>query len=590
MDKSHKKQKIHKSINYKKFVNPLLTNIEEYNRAMNLIPKELDKNNEMRDLEEKLFDIYEEIKMATNEYCEKLRQISKELNPNEKNNEGKIQKVIYDILIYSIEELEIAMKSFKKKKRQNYKKFDENKIKQFEDFNKELVNNIELFDSKRKEYIEEMKKYEAYLINKELGSQDNIENDNNKKENKKKDKNKDKNTLNDNHDKVYEKQETYIEHKNKLRDFFKKAFDDINSERMLVYQSFSRNCIIFHQVINEGLKNIDKIIQNEESFIKNDINNSSDDLIDVESMINNLMKDEFYSFKFLSIDKNKLRKISIEDDPTNKKKKKDKKDKKEILNVDNLLQNINDDNIISLISNIRNHNIKLNKDNMDKIKIFEERKVIESIIDLIISEPDKYDDNNKNKLMTLLDSSVENHYSFMKYLNNYRTNGLFELKKPTIIILCDLFNYIVEKAAQNNDYKMVQYTFILSLTYFHYDDKNSENTDDNCNKIYMSKYLKNSKPFHDKNFWVNYFQSLVFDEEEKIIKRNEGPISEKKKSVIAYTTVFTLIKNMADYDLDFNFIYEIIQEIFTRYKFKDTKKSALVNYLMSEIEQNSKKK
>ena len=589
MDKSHKKQKIHKSINYKKFVNPLLTNIEEYNRAMNLIPKELDKNNEMRDLEEKLFDIYEEIKMATNEYCEKLRQISKELNPNEKNNEGKIQKVIYDILIYSIEELEIDIKSFKKKKSQNYKKFDEYNI-QFEDFNKELVNNIELFDSKRKEYIEEMKKYEAYLINKELGSQDNIENDNNKKENKKKDKNKDKNTLNDNHDKVYEKQETYIEHKNKLRDFFKKAFDDINSERMLVYQSFSRNCIIFHQVINEGLKNIDKIIQNEESFIKNDINNSSDDLIDVESMINNLMKDEFYSFKFLSIDKNKLRKISIEDDPTNKKKKKDKKDKKEILNVDNLLQNINDDNIISLISNIRNHNIKLNKDNMDKIKIFEERKVIESIIDLIISEPDKYDDNNKNKLMTLLDSSVENHYSFMKYLNNYRTNGLFELKKPTIIILCDLFNYIVEKAAQNNDYKMVQYTFILSLTYCHYDDKNSENTDDNCNKIYMSKYLKNSKPFHDKNFWVNYFQSLVFDEEEKIIKRNEGPISEKKKSVIAYTTVFTLIKNMADYDLDFNFIYEIIQEIFTRYKFKDSEKSALVNYLMSEIEQNSKKK
>ena len=589
MDKSHKKQNIHKSINYKKFVNLLLTNIEEYNRAMNLIPKELDKNNEMRDLEVKLFDIYEEIKMATNEYCEKLRQISKELNPNEKNNEGKIQKVIYDILIYSIEELEIAMKSFKKKKSQNYKKFDEYNI-QFEDFNKELVNNIELFDSKRKEYIEEMKKYEAYLINKELGSQDNIENDNNKKENKKKDKNKDKNTLNDNHDKVYEKQETYIEHKNKLRDFFKKAFDDINSERMLVYQSFSRNCIIFHQVINEGLKNIDKIIQNEESFIKNDINNSSDDLIDVESMINNLMKDEFYSFKFLSIDKNKLRKISIEDDPTNKKKKKDKKDKKEILNVDNLLQNINDDNIISLISNIRNHNIKLNKDNMDKIKIFEERKVIESIIDLIISEPDKYDNNNKNKLMTLLDSSVENHYSFMKYLNNYRTNGLFELKKPTIIILCDLFNYIVEKAAQNNDYKMVQYTFILSLTYFHYDDKNSENTDDNCNKIYMSKYLKNSKPFHDKNFWVNYFQSLVFDEEEKIIKRNEGPISEKKKSVIAYTTVFTLIKNMADYDLDFNFIYEIIQEIFTRYKFKDSEKSALVNYLMSEIEQNSKKK
>ena len=106
----------------------------------------------------------------------------------------------------------------------------------------------------------------------------------------------------------------------------------------------------------------------------------------------------------------------------------------------------------------------------------------------------------------------------------------------------------------------------------------------------MSKYLKDSKPLHEKNFWTNYFQSLVIDEEEKIVQRNKNKIDDKKKALIIYSNVFTLVKNMIDYDLDFDFINEILQEIVSKNTFTDNEKSELVNYLMSEIQQKNQNK
>ena len=594
MDKSHKKLKTCKTLNNKKYINPSLNNIEEYNKAMNLIPIEIEKNSNIKEFETKICEIYESIKNVTNDYCEKIKQISKELHPNDKVYEGKIQKVIYDILSNTVDELIKAIKTFNDNKNKIFKMLDE-KCVQTEIFSKEFANKLESFDLKKKDYLEEMKKYEAYLIKEELGLLDNIENDKNNKDNKKKGKNKDKNNmLNDNHKEAYNKQELYIESEKDLRTNLKNIIININSERALIYQALTHNCKIFHQVINEGIKNMHKSVINGEVFINNEINKYND-LIDEELLINKIVKDELYSFKFLSIDKNKLSKLNNEEDSSNKKKKKDKKDKKdknEKINIDNLLLDLNDDNIINLLYKIKTNNVKLNKENTDKVRLFEDKKAIESIVDLILNEPEKYDDDNKKRLISLLSSNVENHYSFMRYLNNYRTNGLFELKKLTITILCDLFTIIVEKALKDNNYKMIQYAFILSLTYCHKEEntiKNNENTNIEDNKIYMSKYLRHAKPFHEVNFWTNYFYSLVIDEEENIAQRNNNQVDEKKRSVFIYTTSFTLIKNMIDYDLDFNFINEILQEIFNKYKFNDTEKSELVNYLMGEIQQNAKK-
>lgn len=595
MDKPHKKQKHHKTINYKKYINPSFTNFEEYNKAMDIIPKELEKNNEFRDFEEKIHDIYVELRNATNEYCEKIRLISKELNPEDIGYSGKLQKALLDLITISIEELENAIRKFKKDKSKNYKMFDQYTIS-LEDFSKNIVSHIEPFILTRKDYLEEMKKYEAYLINKELGLIDNKENDDNKKEKKKKNKDKDKNTLIDNHAESYDKQEKYVESKNVLYSYIKNVIVNLNGQRMLLYQSLSHNCFLFYKIIKEGINNLKENLEKIDLYINEEVNKCGSDIIEEKKMINNIIKDELYSFKFLSIDKNNINKVNNEEDESNKKKKKEKKDKNSYLNVDDLLTNINDDNMVSLLDNIQKNNFKLNSHNTEKIGLFKDRKDIERIVDLLLNDPEKFVENDKEDLLKKFSSNTENHYSFMKYLNNYRANGLFELKKKTITILCDLFTFIVEKAIKNNDYRIIQYAFILSLTYCHLDEeentsnKNKNSKNNESHKIYMSKYLKDSKPLHEKNFWTNYFQSLVIDEEEKIVQRNKNKIDDKKKALIIYSNVFTLVKNMIDYDLDFDFINEILQEIVSKNTFTDNEKSELVNYLMSEIQQKNKNK
>ena len=97
----------------------------------------------------------------------------------------------------------------------------------------------------------------------------------------------------------------------------------------------------------------------------------------------------------------------------------------------------------------------------------------------------------------------------------------------------------------------------------------------------MTKYLKLSKVFHEKEFWLNYLNALKNEEIEKLTKRKEINISEKKKS-ISVNSVFTLIKNMIEYDSDFIFINSVLEEVFKENKFSDNEKRDIVEFLMAE--------
>ena len=115
--------------------------------------------------------------------------------------------------------------------------------KKLDEFYKNINHKIDDYDKKRKLYLEEVSKYEAYLINRELGLlEPKNENENNKKENKKK---KDKNIeLIDNHFKVIETQENYIAFKNDLIFGIKKIIGCINTERKYVHPR--RCCTALH--------------------------------------------------------------------------------------------------------------------------------------------------------------------------------------------------------------------------------------------------------------------------------------------------------------------------------------------------------
>ena len=582
MEKSSKKSK-HKTLNFKKHINPLLMSIEEYNKAMEVIPKEIEKNKEFHEFEEKILKVYEEIKSATNEYCEKMKDISKQLNPNEKNTEGKIQKMIYDALTNVSEAIYATIKRFEDDKKNNINtKIYEDYNSIFDSFNKEYSQKIEILDKTRKSYLNEAVKYEAYLINKELGLLESINNnENNKKENKKK---KDKNIpLNDNHSIVCDLQEQYLKSKLDIKGHLKKIFCCINTERKLVFQTLKQNSENLVRVINLGLKKLNELIKEQSNNYEINPISDSEDLFDEENTINNILKDDLYKFKFLSI--NKIKEKEENNENKNKKKKKEKKDN---TNVDSLLEQLTNENIMNLLNDLTTNKIKYNEENKQKVTLLENKKKIEELIQLIIDDPNKFIKENKSLLYSLLESTEDNQISFMQYLNNYRANGAFDLKKLTINIFCDLFIFIVDMAVKTNNYKLIQYALILSLTYYHIEeDKNKNEKNDEEKKIYMTKYLKESNSFHQKEFWINYLQALINDEIEKLNKRKEITISDKQKSVAVYSSAFTLIKNMIDYELDFDFINKILEEICNKNKFKDTEKQDIVNFLLAET-QNKK--
>ena len=208
-------------------------NIEEYSKVLEIIPKEFEKNKEMHEFEEKIIDILDEIKLATNEYCDKLKQISKQLNSNKENNIGIIQSIISNTLKTSSKILEDAIKVFDENRDNPNISIYEDYISELESFNKDYSLKIDTMDSKRKNYIEEVVQYEAYLVNKELGLLESINNENNKK--KKKDK--DKMLLIDNHLKVFELQENYLAIKQDLINKLKDIILYINNDRKSLSKS-----------------------------------------------------------------------------------------------------------------------------------------------------------------------------------------------------------------------------------------------------------------------------------------------------------------------------------------------------------------
>lgn len=182
MEKQEKSNK--KSNNKLKLFHNSLMHIEEYKKLKDFIIKEFERNNEIHNFEGYILDIYEEIQNATYENTDKLRNITQKLKPDTKTNEGKTQKIIYDILTDISKLLDKSMTEFNNQK--DSETYEEYK-NAFYESNNDFDEKIKVFDEKRRAYFEVIKKYELYLIKKELGMlENNNENDVNKKDKKRK--------------------------------------------------------------------------------------------------------------------------------------------------------------------------------------------------------------------------------------------------------------------------------------------------------------------------------------------------------------------------------------------------------------------
>ena len=587
-EKSSKKQQ--KSSNRKRSINNTLMHIEEYKKIKEIIRKESEVNKKIHSFEEDLLENFNDIIVATEEYTEKLKNISEKFKSDEKSNNGKIYNILYDLLKDTITSMIKVSKEFKKQDCTNI----------YEDYKQKFDKSNDLFDEKMKmlddtkaAYFEEIKKYEQYLVKKELGLiENNNETDGNKKEKKKKDKNK---NLNDNYIKVKEHQENYIALKEDLIKDIKEIFGCLNTERKFIYYDVVQNCDSFFKVIKKCVEHLAKTFTNQTELINTNTFVENTNVVK-EDKIKNIIEKEldisFYGFKFLH---HKKEDVSEED-------KKHKKKKKEESEIDTLSEKLTEENINNIINEIKKRGIKFSKENDEIVEvIFDNKKYIDSTIVSIINNPDNFSEEEKTHLKSLFEKNVENQNSFMRYLNNYRAKGSFSFKKKTIEILCELFIQILESAVKSNNFKMIQFAMILSLTYYYINEEENNKKDDNHdnqntiqetiddkNKIYMTFYIKKSSVIKEKNYWINYLNALLDDENEKVNKRKEK-MNEKQKTVAVYSSIFTLVKNIVDYDLEFEFINNVLIDIFNLYTIDDKEKKEITDYLMLEFSQKEQR-
>ena len=171
----------------------------------------------------------------------------------------------------------------------------------------------------------------------------------------------------------------------------------------------------------------------------------------------------------------------------------------------------------------------------------------------------------------------------MQYLNNYRSTGNLNLKELTINIFCEIFLHILNSGTSSNNFKSVQLCIIVSQTYYHEKEKPTD-SEGNGNKLFMINYMKKWSIFKSKNFWKNYLDGLIEDERKKINPNNDKKISTKQTTTAAYSSIFTLTKNMVDFGLDMDFIINLTNEAFVKYNISDNHKKDIINYLIEELQ------
>lgn len=588
MNKANNKS-LHKTKNKQ---NPF-SKINEYNQIYKITEEEIERSKKLNETEKLLSIVYGEIKNATKEYQLKLLNICKQLKPDENTFEGKIQKIISDILKDISNNIRYIIHKIDENK--DDISFENNDITQkSEDLEEGLMDKIQKFDEIRKSYQKEINIYETYLINKELGLNKKVNDSKVINENENKENIKDsEDIVKDNHEKLYEKQELYITSKDDIKMCLRKIFVAIKTKKKLFFKSLKTNCDNFARYIKSGLTKINQALELKIDFIKTNMNINSN-IIEEEDIIKHLIKDDYYTFKFITFDQNKEANEgnNVNDNSKNKKNKKDKTQANENIDSDEIYKQLKDKNIQNMIDEAQKNKIGISQLTKDRLDLIENNKYIISTVKLIINSPDKYDNKTKEKLFQMLTSNVDYQNTLLRYLNNYRTDNKFCMEKLTITILCDLFKLIIDLAVKNNNYNIIHFSFILTLTYYHKKDEENENKiniNNDVEKVYMTEYLKQIESFKNLSFWIKLLESLISDEIAKLNKKNL--VTEFQKSFAIYSSIITLIKNMIDYDCEETFILKTIEEIYTKYPdISSQSKAEIFNFTTNEIKEREKNK
>ena len=510
-----------------------------------------------------LMDTLNEIKLVTKEFCTKINKIIEKLNFDNKNiNKFPERKIGNDIYKIIKEFVEIITKYFINAENEKHKNEDaftniEKNLRQLEQI---LLTDLQKMELCKLNYHQEFNNFESLLIKQELYPKE--------KEIDIKEKTelfllKDEYITDEIVKNILASQKSYLDINKKLKSELKHIFEMVNLKRKFLLKFINGNFQNFlNNIYNIGEK-INKKIDEEKSKLP-DLQNENY-LKQMEEKMNKIITDDIYQFKFLSL----FNTIAENNEHPNNKN-----------NDNNLLKELNQDNIENIVDKIGKYEIIFSKKNNQKLELIKINKIIKSKIILILETPEKFNSKEKENLFSLLQSSIQNQYLFLQFLNNYRANQNFDLKEQTIIIFCEILLYILNMGYENKNFKIIHLCIILSQTYYH--EKSDKSDEKDQNKTYLVNYMRNDKIFKEKKFWNKHLEGLIEEEINKMNINEKKKISGKQLTTAVYSSIFTLIKSMVDFSLDMNFISSLAYEALDIYDIPDSQKKDIVNYLIVE--------
>ena len=497
-------------------------------------------------------DLFKDYIQITKTYCTQIASLALKLKPLANTIWGDLTQAIQGILLFNSISLENLAKGMGEIFKNSKMKKRDSGVSGLEEFSN--IYQVQLSDliSNYCLYITELEKYERYLMNKEMGFDNDVNSNSNKGENNKDNTN---NTINQSSTPNDNKIEKLTNNLETVLSFRKKYLDKVGPINALVHKLVEFG-IKEEKLLNEEFLNISKIFVGKLNECLEGQKKKYEDQNSVLLELYNKIKSEKFDNINSGIQEYSLHSLSIYINAKNLDRNKIKNGKQYALNQKGeefeIYKNITLKNVENIMKEIKRNGLEIKEKDLEDFEIEKVKDFISKKVELMFNKTDdNFSDEDKNQMIKYFQENDDYILFFLQLLNNDRAKGGEIFNINIFKYIGEIFKNINDIVLKKDNYKYFNYVSILSLTYF---------IQEGNKKKYVYECIKDNKKLKDLNFWQKYAKFIIKYETDKIPKEKENEINNKseKLKLTGFANILAIVNNMVNFGLDQDFIDKFI--------------------------------
>ena len=494
-------------------------------------------------------DVFKDYIQITKTYCTQIASLALKLKPLANTIWGDLTQAIQGILLFNSISLENLAKGMGEIFKNSKMKKRDSGVSGLEEFSN--IYQVQLSDliSNYCLYITELEKYERYLMNKEMGFDNDVNSNSNKGEDNT------NNTINQSSTPNDNKIEKLTNNLETVLSFRKKYLDKVGPMNALVHKLVEFG-IKEEKLLNEEFLNISKIFVGKLNECLEGQKKKYEDQNSVLLELYNKIKSEKFDNINSGIQEYSLHSLSIYINAKNLDRNKIKNGKQYALNQKGeefeIYKNITLKNVENIMKEIKRNGLEIKEKDLEDFEIEKVKDFISKKVELMFNKTDdNFSDEDKNQMVKYFQENDDYILFFLQLLNNDRAKGGEIFNINIFKYIGEIFKNINDIVLKKDNYKYFNYVSILSLTYF---------IQEGNTKKYVYECIKDNKKLKDLNFWQKYAKFIIKYETDKIPKEKENEINNKseKLKLTGFANILAIVNNMVNFGLEQDFIDKFI--------------------------------